>query len=512
MPTAYENIREQAELRADKVALISEEDGTRTYAELARNACALAHAFVNELGLAPGDRAASWMWNRPEWAEFNLACSGSGVSHVPANPQWSDAELGFVLEHAGARLIACDAEGTSRAMGLKERVPTLEHVVVTSGPVPDGAIALESLLGAGPPDPGAKLPEIPSDIPGQLMYTSGTSTGRAKAVRFSRDLSTFIVDYKEMFDLNPDDRGIFVTPLFHGNGMGALSSALMYGASVVFQRRFSASRFWALVEKTQPTYFYTLGPIAQILMGLPSSPEERSHRLRVMIALGAGPSLPAMEERFRVPVIDWYGMTEAGSGTYTRLDEERRPGSAGRPFDPTQMKILREDGSVADPGEVGEVCFDETRIHFRGYVNDDEATAAVMRDGWFHTGDLGYFDDDGYFFFVDRLKDIVRRGGENVSGMEVESVLLQHPGVAEVAVLGRPDPILGERIVAFVVPAMGAKPPSLEDLRKFGETSLATFKLPEEVHTSEGLPRTATGKVQKFALRKLLPDASQPKV
>ena len=154
----------------------------------------------------------------------------------------------------------------------------------------------------------------------------------------------------------------------------------------------------------------------------------------------------------------------------------------------------------------------ETRIHFRGYVNDDEATAAVMRDGWFHTGDLGYFDDDGYFFFVDRLKDIVRRGGENVSGMEVESVLLQHPGVAEVAVLGRPDPILGERIVAFVVPAMGATAPSLEDLRKFGETSLATFKLPEEVHTSEGLPRTATGKVQKFALRKLLPDASQPKV
>jgi acyl-coenzyme A synthetase/AMP-(fatty) acid ligase len=229
-----------------------------------------------------------------------------------------------------------------------------------------------------------------------------------------------------------------------------------------------------------------------------------------MIALGAGPSLAAMEERFGVPVIDWYGMTEAGSGTYTRLDEERRPGSAGRPFDPTQMKILREDGSVADPGEVGEVCFDEKRIHFRGYVNDAEATASVMRGGWFHTGDLGYFDADGFFYFVDRLKDIVRRGGENVSGMEVESVLLSHPDIAEVAVLGRPDPILGERIVAFVVPRAGAHLPSVDDLRKFGEADLATFKLPEEVYAVEALPRTATGKVQKFALRKLLPDASQP--
>ena len=504
MPTAFENIREQAELRPDKTALISEEGGTRTYAELAQRSAILAHAMIAELGLRVGDRACVWTWNCPEWAEFNLACAGSGVSNIPANPLWSDAELEFVLRHSGARLLLCEPEGVSRAMQLRERVESLEHVVVAGGPLPSGAIGLDALLVAGPGDPVARLPEVPADIPGQLMYTSGTSTGRSKAVRFARDLSTFTVNYREMFNLGPDDRGIFVTPLFHGNGMGALSSALMHGASAVFQRRFSASRFWSLVEKTQPTYFYTLGPIAQILMGLPPSPAEQSHRLRVMIALGAGPSLSAMEERFRVPVIDWYGMTEAGSGTYTRLDEERRPGSAGRPFDPTVMKILREDGSVAAPGEVGEVCFDQTRIHFRGYVDDDEATAAVMRGGYFHTGDLGYFDDDGYFFFVDRLKDIVRRGGENVSGMEVESVLMQHPDVAEIAVLGRPDPVLGERIVAFVVPVPGAEVPTVEALREFGAGSLATFKLPEEVHTSDGLPRTATGKVQKFALRKRL--------
>jgi acyl-coenzyme A synthetase/AMP-(fatty) acid ligase len=238
-------------------------------------------------------------------------------------------------------------------------------------------------------------------------------------------------------------------------------------------------------------------------MGRPPSPIERTNRFRVMIVLGSGPNSPVIEERFGAPVIDWYGMTEAGSGTYTRLSDQRRPGSAGRRFPDSSMQVLRDDGSEAAAHEVGEVGFRTEGIHFGGYVDDDEANAAAVRDGWFLTGDLGYFDDDGYFFFVDRKKDIVRRGGVNVSSIEVETVLRGHPLVADVAIVAKPDPMLGERIVAFVVCAT-AEPPSVEALRQFAADELAEYKLPDAVVVVDDLPRTASGKVEKFRLRSLL--------
>jgi acyl-CoA synthetase (AMP-forming)/AMP-acid ligase II len=221
-----------------------------------------------------------------------------------------------------------------------------------------------------------------------------------------------------------------------------------------------------------------------------------------MIVLGSGMSAPAIEARFGAPVIDWYGMTEAGSGTYTRLGDERRAGSAGRRFADSTMQILRDDLQVADSGEVGEVGFRVDSIHFGGYVEDDEANAAAVRDGWFLTGDLGYFDDDGYFYFVDRKKDIVRRGGVNISSIEVESVLRAHPAVADVAIVAKPDDVLGERIVAFVV-THADDGLTLEALREFGRAELAEYKLPDALVIVDDLPRTGSGKVEKFRLRSL---------
>jgi acyl-CoA synthetase (AMP-forming)/AMP-acid ligase II len=338
-----------------------------------------------------------------------------------------------------------------------------------------------------------------------MMYTSGTTTGRPKAVSMRRELIINGINYQEMFGVSARDRCIFVTPLFHGNAAGAMSSALLYGGSLVFQRRFSARRFWPLVDRTRPTYLFTLAPIVHMLMGLAPSPTDKTHSLRLMIALGAGASAPLIEERYGVPVIDWYGMTEAGSGTYTRLGEERRPGSAGRPFPGSTICALREDGAFASPGEVGEICFSAEAVGFTGYVEDPEATAAALRDGWFRTGDLGYFDADGYFYFVDRLKDIVRRAGENISSMEVETCLREHPRVADVAIVGKRDPILGERVIAFAVPVEeGAEVPTASELRVFAKGRLAEFKLPEEVIEIAELPRTATGKIEKFRLRQLL--------
>lgn len=508
MPTVYEVLRGHAEARPDKLALISEQDGTRTYAELVDAQARLAYAFVYELGIPPGERSCLWLWNRPEFVEVQHAASAVGLPPVLANPEWADREMEFVLNHSGARFIVCEPELVERALAIAERVGTLDFVIALSDSPVRGALSLRALREAAPPNADAKLPPVPDDVPGHLMYTSGTTTGRPKAVRFERSVTANSPRYDEMIGVTSADRSLFVTPLFHGNGAAGIMSSLVFGGSAVFQRRFSARRFWSLVDRTRPTFFLTLAPIVNILLGMRPSAFEREHSLRVMIALGAGASAPIMEERYGVPVIDWYGMTEAGMGTYTRLSEERRAGSAGRPFEGSGMNILREDGSVADVEEVGEVCFSTGEIGFQGYVDDDEATQAVLHGGYFHTGDLGRFDADGFFYFVDRKKDIVRRGGENISSAEVETVLRQHPDLAEVAVLGRPDATLGERVVAFVVVADGASAPSVDELGAFAAGGLAGYKLPETVLVIDALPRTATGKVEKFRLRKRLEDLS----
>lgn len=230
--------------------------------------------------------------------------------------------------------------------------------------------------------------------------------------------------------------------------------------------------------------------------------------MRLIVALGSGPIAQELEDRFGVPSLDWYGMTGSGQGTYTRLDEERRPGSAGRPFSTTSMRILRDDGTEAPTGEIDEVAFLRSDVGFDGYLDDDEATAAVVDGEWFRTGDLGRFDADGYFYFVDRKKDLVRRGGENISSIEVESAIREHEAIADVAVLGTPDPVLGERVAAFVVALDGHSAPDAAALSEFLTGRLAAHKHPESVTYVEDLPRTTSGKIEKFRLRTLLKDGA----
>ncbi len=499
----YELVRPYADEEAERIALISDVDGAHTFGELISRSERVGYGLDHALGLEVGHRICLWLTNRIEWFETFIGAESVGVATVQANPDWSDREMEFVLEHSRSRAVICEPGQAERALSLCRRIGSLQQVVVVGGDKPAaGARPYEALVADAPNDARARLRPTPPDFPASLIYTSGTTTGRPKAVAIRASEQGRQVDYVEMLGVSRRDRAMFVTPLFHANAVGAWQSALANGASAVFQRRFSATTFWNLVDQYRPTYLFTLVPIVNILMGRAPSPVERAHSFRLLVVLGSGPAAEAIEERFGAPVIDWYGMTEAGSGTYTRRNDERRPGSAGRPFPNSAMRIVRHDLTETETGEVGEVAFRLDGIGFDGYVDDPEASAAAIRGGWFLTGDLGYFDQDHFFYFVDRKKDIVRRGAENVSTIEVESVLRQYPAVADIAIVAKPDPVLGEVIAAFVVPTEHGQSVTLEDLRRFGSDTLAAFKLPEELTLVDELPRTANGKVEKFRLRK----------
>ncbi len=496
-----------ADAMPEALALITEQDGTRTYTELVERSAALAVGLRSQLGVAAGGRLCLWLSNHPAWAESYVAASAGTFATVAANPEWTDAEMAFIVEHSRSDVVICDAPLARRALALAGKVPGLRHVVVVEidGLVaPEGSVGYDAFVAKWRPGARQALAETAAvELPAHIMYTSGTTAGRPKAVKVEIT-ATSAFDYQAMFGVDASQRGIVVTPFFHGNGMAGLTSALYYGASVVFPRRFSASRFWPLVDLYRPTYLFTLSPIVNILMGRDPGPHERRHALHVGVVLGAAGSAPDIEERFGLRVVDWYGMTEAGMGTYTRLDEERRPGSAGRRFPDSTMMILTDDGREAAPGEVGEVVFRLGTIGFTEYLNDEEATRAAVDGRFFHTGDLGFFDDDGYFFFVDRKKDIVRRGGENISSMEVEAVLRGAPGVADAAIVGKPDAVLGERVVAYAI-ASGKTAPETDAIKAYARGHLAEYKVPEDIYFVEELPRTATGKVIKKQLRERLP-------
>jgi carnitine-CoA ligase len=502
MPSIYRVVQAHAETTSyEKLALLTEEDGARTYGQLWESGGRLGWSLHHKLRMEIGSRLSIWLQQTPQWIEAALGLSAAGVSRVAANPQWTDTEYEFILRHSGSQAVLTDAEHVERALRLQRSVPTIRYVI-SVGETTAGTIPFESLVDDAPNTFPDGLPDVPGSAEGSLNYTSGTTTGRPKAVEVNEARLTAGVDYREMWGLNPSDRCITVSPFFHGNGInGGVFGALSHGASVVFPRRFSARRFWALVDRYRPTYLVTLSAIMNILLSLPKTALERDNTLRVLIVLGSAANAEEIEDRYQRPLIDWYGLTEGAAGVYTPLAIPKKRGSAGVRFPGSTMAVLREDASVAPPGEVGEVAFRADSSSFAGYLADPEATAAVLHDGWIWTGDLGYFDDDGYFFFIDRRKDIVRRGGENISSVEVETALLTHPAVQEAAVVAKRDPVLGEQVAAFIVPKPGHDVPSVEGLSGFLLGTIAAFKHPEWVFRIDSLPRTGTNKVEKFRLR-----------
>ncbi len=449
-----------------------------SYAEFDRLANRAAHG-LRALGVQRGDRVTLALGNSLDYviAAFGVLKAGGVLN--PVNPALGEAELCYVLEHAGPRVVVTDAASERRLRAL--------------GAATSPAAALAS---AGPDT--APAVALGSDDASTLLYTSGT-TGAPKGVLFTHGRSgTSGPHFIQALGLVPDDVLLAVTPLFHGNAWGAVVTALHAGATAAFPVAFHASEFWPLAHETGATVLFTLGTVLAMLLTREPSPLERTSRLRVILGLGSAPIRARVRERLGVEdVLECFGSTDAGVVTIEPRGVPPRPGSCGPPVPGVRVQIL-DDAGVSQPvGAVGEIAV-ESPARMAAYFRDPEGTARALRNGWFLSGDLGFLDEDGWLHFVDRKRDVIRRGGENVSSVLVEKTLREHPQVVEAAVVGVPDSVLGQEIKAFVV---SRAPVTEAELRTFAEARLAKFQVPRLWEFRDSLPKTPTQRVEKYKLR-----------
>lgn len=472
---------------------IRHEGRTVTYAEFDRLTNRAAHALQG-LGVQRGDRVTIGMGNSVEYLVAAFGTLKAGAILHPINPALGAAELSYILGHAEPRVILTDASGIGALTAPALQRPPAARLAGFAAPAAE--VAFDALLDASP--------ETPVDLRlragdgSTLLYTSGT-TGAPKGVLFRHGSTGGAAQhFIDLLGVGPDDTLLAVTPLFHGNAWGAVTTALTAGATVAFPRAFRASEFWPLVHAVHATVLYTLGTILAILLRQEPSPLERDNPLRVILGLGSAPIRDQIIARFGVAgVAECFGSTDAGVVTMTPLDAAPRPGSAGPAVPGVTIAIVDDDGRPLPAGAAGEIII-RSPHRMAEYFRDPAQTAEALRDGWFHTGDLGRLDADGWLYFVDRKRDVIRRGGENMSSALIEKTLCEHPAVAEAAVIGVPDPVLGQEVKAFIV---ARAPVGADELRAFAAERLAKFQVPRLWEFREALPKTPTQRVEKYKLR-----------
>lgn len=490
-----------------------------TFGDVRAQALSLARELKTTFGVVPGDRVALAMRNFPEFVIGFWAVVVLGAIVVPLNAWGTGGELAYALNDAGALVCLADEERLER-LGAETATPSqlrLIGVRETSpgawGSVPFGDLAF------GAPLPDDEFARLRPDDPVTLLYTSGT-TGRPKgALGTNRNAIAnfmnmgFVAARESLISgrrpAPPAQIGSLASaPLFHIGGISTIVSAPVTGAKIVLMRRWSLAEGLALAERERVTSLGGIPTIARQLLESPQLPE-LGLDIRTVPLGGASvpPDLPRRAlEVFgdSIQLLNGYGLTETTSAVVANVGVEYAAhlDSVGRPNLTADLRVEDGEGRALGVGEVGELCFRSPQV-VKGYWNNPEATRASFVEGWFHSGDLGYVDADGFVYVVDRLKDVVIRGGENVYCAEVEAVLFEHPGVADVAVVGVADQLMGERVCAVVVARDGLEV-ALNELRSFALERLAAFKCPEALCLVTELPRTATGKTSKKDLREAL--------
>ena len=461
------------------------------------------------LGCKKGDPVCLMIGNRPEYILAWFGSARAGLVQVPVNTAYKGDLLAYVLEHCGARVVVADAAFVGQLATAKAALKQVEHLIFT-GDVPQQAHALgipsilawRDFVGAGERQRSEDPAVDPGDL-ATLMYTSGT-TGPSKGV-MTPHLHNLTQGFEAAQALRMGVRDVLYTcmPMFHGNAQWAtVFNAMAVGATVALGERFSASGFWHEARQFGATQCNLIGSMMYMLAAQPPSDGDLTHGIRTVFAAPAPVDIIyRFEDRFGVTVIEGYGLTETKNVAYNPYDA-RRPGSFGKPTPSSILTILGAKGEELPDGQVGEIAYRPrtANIVCHGYFRDPEATLRATVDLWWHTGDLGYRDEDGYFYFVDRLKDAIRRRGENISSFELERTLLSHPAVLDAAAIAVPSEIAEEDVMAIIVPREGASI-SHEELFAHCDERLPYFMVPRYFRQVENLPRTPNDKVRKVELR-----------
>ncbi|RAJ62462.1 acyl-CoA synthetase (AMP-forming)/AMP-acid ligase II [Streptomyces sp. Amel2xB2] len=447
-----------------------------------------AAAVLRARGTCPGDVVAVMLPNRVELVVILFAAWRLGAAVTPVNPALTADEAGFQIRDAGARVVVGEAGA---------ELVTLD-VAALEGPDSTG------VRQAGV-DEGDLGPAVVDDTAlALLIYTSGT-TGRPKGVMLDHANVRAMVDMIVTgLGLGPRDHSLLILPLFHVNGIAvSVLSPLLAGGRATVAGRFRPETFFDVIERVRPTYFSAVPAIYARLTGLPEHdrrPDTSSLRLAVC---GAAP-MPAelierFEQRYGVPVVEGYGLSEGTcASTLNPVAGPRKPGTVGLPLTGQRVELMDPQGRLVTDGP-GEVVIKGPNV-MRGYLGRPEETEATITDGWLRTGDVGRFDDDGYLVLVDRIKDLIIRGGENLYPKEIENALHAHPAVLEAAVVGSPDPVLGEVPVAVVALYPEARA-TAEELTAHCRERLAKVKVPVRITLVDALPKNPVGKIDKPALR-----------
>lgn len=492
-----------------------------SFEEFARAAIHLS-AHLQSLGVQRGDRVAIAMRNIPEWPVAFYAAQLLGAIVTPLNAWWTGAELEYGLSDSGASLLITDGERWERIAPHKAALPELKHVLVARG----GDSSFEAII--GPPESWGALPEVPTPAPfllsdddATIFYTSGT-TGRPKgALGTHRNICSNIMSSgfsgarsflrRGEMPPTPDPAGpqkatLLSVPFFHATGCHAiLNPSLVAGAKLVMQRKFDAGEALQLIEREKIT---SAGGVPTIAWQILTHPDREKYDLSTLeaISYGGAPSAPELVRQIgasgSAPGNGW-GMTETSATFSHHMAEDylHRPDSCGPAVAVCDVEVRDAEGNVLPAGTVGELYGFGPNI-VKSYWGKPEATAETFPDGWVRTGDLARIDEEGFITIVDRAKDMLIRGGENIYCVEVEGVLCEHPAVMDAALVGRAHQMLGEEPVAFVSTKPGLTV-AAEELQAFVAARLARFKVPVAVHVREDpLPRNANGKILKAELKK----------
>jgi long-chain acyl-CoA synthetase len=495
-----ELLARRVEAAADKVFLFSEADGRQfNYAEFDA-AVNRAAAMLTKYGIRRGDAVGLLLPNSAEYVIAYFACWRLGAVAGPINSLLKAQEISYVISNSDAKALLVNSEYLPLVDGIRTEIDTVQAIISFDSEAEATEKFADDATSALPP-----APEVDSEDEAIIIYTSGT-TGKPKGCLLTHaNLITNAKQISSWLGFTERDRLLSVMPLFHMNAVSVTTMAALYaGGSTVVSPKFSASRFWQVISDYQITSFGSVATMLSMLLSTyPKGVPEGLRTDQLRFAMCGSAPVPAevlkrFEETFHCLVVEGYGLSESTCrSTFNPPDERRRPGSCGLPIGNEMCVVDEEDREVPD-GTLGEIVLRGENI-LKGYYKNPDATSVAFRNGWFHTGDVGYRDADGFYYIVDRKSDMIIRGGENIYPREIDEVLYQHPAIAAAAAIGVPDALYGEEVAAFIVLKPGTEATE-EEVIAFCRARLADYKCPKTVRFVEEIPKGPTGKLLKREL------------